>query len=136
MQIIITIANPSNYKIPVSIYSEFYTSVYYLVHLREPLPCLMARMYSICYTRLGINLQFYMYSCTFSFIYAFLLIIHSIAQIYMDGIIFYWTYFVKRTKQCLQPPTCHSMNICVYYFACITVWTLVCMALYTHMTCI
>ena len=38
MQIIITIANLSNYKIPVSIYFEFYTSVYYLVHLREPLP--------------------------------------------------------------------------------------------------
>ena len=72
MQIIITIANPSNYKIPVSIYLEFYTSVYYLVHLREPLPYLMARMYSICYTRLGINLQFYMYSYNISFTCAFI----------------------------------------------------------------
>ena len=75
----------------------------------------MAKMHSICDTRLSINLWFYMCSYILLFTYAFLHIILSIAQICMGGIIFHRNYFfsanhLSATKCSARPGSDLSMR--------------------------
>ena len=59
-------------------------------------------IYSILYTRLSRNLQFYMYSYILSFIYAFLHIIHSITRGGKDMHVLAGTGG-DRLKRCINP---------------------------------
>ena len=89
----------------------------------------MAKMHSICDTRLSINLWFYMCSYILLFTYAFLHIILSIAQICMGGIIFHRNYFFPRII-CLLPSAvpdpartcpCQDIRILFYMHLCVNI---------------